>query len=486
MPSPQRVAGECTRGRGGFAGGTPPFAESTQHLYRAALLPTVGGLFILACLAVAVDREIVNACAPVLLAVLCLVGLVRLVRSRLVEIVISPIAWFLMACSVYYGIGPLLYVYGNDVSIAQANDFYYVDTAILWKTNILNIVSVLGVLLCTLLFMGTTWRPSLRSASMSGLKKAGFWYCFLGISCTLLVAALRMLNGPDYVIPGVLMIFGRCLFGGVFLYALLYFRKVPNVTIPFLGATVVACYMAITSLMKQQIYELGLVIFMGYFLSKPSFTKILVAGVLTILTIPVVNTATAFARMALWSEGAGKVSAAELYATIRDKEGMATFREINRDDQSIWRRLSYSPSQAFAIDAYDSGVPGNSFQTVWWSLVPRILFPQKPIISYGTTFTSLVKGSGSSNSTCPGFFGEAYWNLGWLGIAVMSVVLGGLLSQFAHFNWEMVASGAFQYFPLGFLALMFGYRVDDWFAATTFNSLAFIGVLFCVGKLLSR
>ena len=56
--------------------------------------------------------------------------------------------------------------------------------------------------------------------------------------------------------------------------------------------------------------------------------------------------------------------------------------------QGWWTRLCYSNAQAFCIRAHDAGINGNTFELILPAIVPRVLWPDKPIMTPGLNSTS--------------------------------------------------------------------------------------------------
>jgi hypothetical protein len=72
----------------------------------------------------------------------------------------SPLLWFLGACALYFGFGPLVYYYGGESSILYADSFYAVIEKDIFRTNFLNTLCI-AVILCVFKFGSTFFfRPS--------------------------------------------------------------------------------------------------------------------------------------------------------------------------------------------------------------------------------------------------------------------------------------------------------------------------------------
>jgi hypothetical protein len=115
-----------------------------------------------------------------------------------------------------------------------------------------------------------------------------------------------------------------------------------------------------------------------------------------------------------------------------------------------------------------------------------LIYPDKPVITQGDTFTLLVKGTATGGGSAPGYFGEAYWNLGWFGVLIMSIFVGILLSILCQFNSNMILTKNYQFFPIAFMALTAGYRPDDWLISTTVNSIPFMLFTYVIIKLIPK
>lgn len=432
-----------------------------------------------------VDPEFVNSWFPLVLGGVCLSILLSLRQIGLSQVMVSPIAWFLLACAVYYGVGPLLYVYGNDASLERAHTYYYVDSLALWRTNLLNIVSIALILLFFSAGMSLPLlRPFKRVGQNATLRRAAHCFAVIGIIFTLLTHGLRSRLGQEFLMPGIFYALEKCSLASLFLYSLLYFRGFRETKVSFVFMVGFVGYFAVTSLMKQNILEFVMVMFLGFFLARPSIKALVMAAGAILIIFPALTMLTTYGRILLWTEGSTQVGMLELIRAWSDTDAIAAIEAANEGSNDVWLRMSYSAPQAFAMDAYDAGKRGHSFESALWAFVPRLIYPDKPVINQGEVFTTLVKGSAIGGGTGAGFFGEAYWNLGWYGVLFMSMFVGMLMAILTQFNRNMVSTGNYQFFPVAFMALSLGYRVDDWLVATTFNSIPLMVSLYLIAKLI--
>jgi hypothetical protein len=168
----------------------------------------------------------------------------------------------------------------------------------------------------------------------------------------------------------------------------------------------------------------------------------------------------------------GRLSLDRKYATItagefgerlsiaRQYVGGARHDRYEEDTPSGMMRLSYVSAGCFAISLYDSGNPGPSLDYALATLVPRFLWPQKPIITdIGVLFNLMATGSAKS-STAPGYFADAYWAAGWAGVLLFSTAIGFLFAFYSRFALDVLENGRWLLIPLALLSLKMGLRVD--------------------------
>lgn len=133
-----------------------------------------------------------------------------------------------------------------------------------------------------------------------------------------------------------------------------------------------------------------------------------------------------------------------------------------RDNLAL-ARLSYVNASAYVIDQYDAGVPGHTLSDVAAVIVPRALWPDKPIITrLGRDFNYMIWGRHGS-AMGVGHFAEAYWNFGWWGFAPFMAVLALILTVFSRLSVGIMAKKDWLFLPVVFLGVNMGIRVDGHF-----------------------
>jgi hypothetical protein len=135
------------------------------------------------------------------------------------------------------------------------------------------------------------------------------------------------------------------------------------------------------------------------------------------------------------------------------------------------------------------GRPGKSMVDIWAVMVPRVLWPQKPIVTrFGVElnaqyyYVPYQTHSQTSSSVAPSYSGEAYWNYGPMGVVIVSILLGLAIGWLTR-NWQLAMIGDDPaFFLIAFPVAIWASFVESWVVATFFGEF----IIFVVVLLLSR
>jgi len=136
----------------------------------------------------------------------------------------------------------------------------------------------------------------------------------------------------------------------------------------------------------------------------------------------------------------------------------------------LLQRFGAAPVQAFLIRQHDNGAPGDSMADAWQALIPRILWPEKPNITrFGAQLDILFYSRTTGQSQlAPTYTAEAYWNSGWFGVLLVSILIGFELGWFTE-KWHRFTRGDSK--QSGIIAFsipvsLFALWVEAWVVAT--------------------
>jgi hypothetical protein len=229
----------------------------------------------------------------------------------------------------------------------------------------------------------------------------------------------------------------------------------------FVGIEIV---ISVASFAKTELLLILIFSFLGFISREVTRTKVLIGAACVLCAYFMFQPLVGYGRHQLamrYGEirGAG---IAERWAIVRN------YLEEGRDSivssrQGGLSRLSYVNIGAFVVDRYDFGSPGDTLGNAAAVVVPRALWPDKPIITQlGADLYFTVRGR-SGTSLGVGHFAEAYWNFGWLGIAPFMGVLSLILSIFTVASMRIMAGKDWLLLPFVFIGINMGLRVDGHF-----------------------
>jgi len=433
-----------------------------------------------------------------------LLGLFFLIIYKSPTALFSPITWFVLACSIYYGFGSLFYSFGGYEGINYIDGWYFVDDSDLVNVNHLNVIAItLTLLFFSLIMKLRLISPKSHSTPDSDLITLADRFAFIGLSITFLGRFLAATKGSEYLLPGIINNLTVFAHAALFLYSILFFKKVPGSKLRFWILMPVLGGLSVASLMKQEILQFLMAIILANILVKANFKYILKIGIFSIVLLPVLVIITSFGRSLLWSntdlEDVSLVTTAQEFSILisdltllRDEVASRNDRQNEIAGQSsaitsaisfVWMRFVQAPAQAAAIQYRADGDSGDSFELLKWAFVPRLIYPDKPIITPGVDYQMRLTGTDIGGSASPGYWADGFWNHGWYGVVIVSFVLSIFFAWFTQFNVQSIATGSLYLFPLMFMGIKMAYRVEDWFASGTINTLPFMIIVYFVCRL---
>lgn len=155
---------------------------------------------------------------------------------------------------------------------------------------------------------------------------------------------------------------------------------------------------------------------------------------------------------------------AEIVAASWQLMGQATTGQ--RKTEPVWNRVGQAHVQAFLIQDRANGHSGHSFESAWAAMIPRAIWPEKPIVTrFGEDLDSyFARRSNSGSALAPTYTGEIYWNLGWVGVvwvsALIGLELGWLTAKWNRFTRDPATNFGILVFAVP--AILLAARVETW------------------------
>ena len=149
--------------------------------------------------------------------------------------------------------------------------------------------------------------------------------------------------------------------------------------------------------------------------------------------------------------------------------------------ESMSSRINLTVSHAITVTLADHHgfEPMNVFGPIPASLVPRLFWPNKPVIQPGTMQTARILGgripiSRIGTSTAAGFVTELYLGGWWFGVILGTIAYGTLLGGVQ--KWSLRHAEGFGHQALCFLALYWTIRFDEKHVVYAYTGVIFTAV----------
>lgn len=450
-------------------------ATAVAAMRRPAELWLLGGLLASYCLLYAADATdlygAMNVTGPVALTAILAWSCDRIARSDPIAIW-APLFWFRLASAAYFGVGAFVPHIVNDETLIHLYSLYYFDEVLNFKVNVIYCAGIFFTLAFAYVFLGyRPQRPQRRSLDEGARRSSRtlfFALLFLTVGGVLRYGFLLpyTFRLTDFILPGALITLSKMFYVGVYLsivYAVSYNRKLLIFIAPLIVLDVAV---SVASFAKSELLLILIFSFLAFISSGADRTKVAIGACIIVFAYftfwPLVN----YGRDEL-GKRSGNVAGSG--AGINERwQIVLSYYDGGRDSvdnnrQGGLARLSYVNAGAFVADRYDAGVPGDTLRNAAAVVIPRALWPDKPIITAIGTDLNLMVFDREDSSLGVGYFAEAYWNFGWSGIVPMMAALALVLSTMTRLSMRVMADRDWLLLPVVFAGVNMGLRVDGYF-----------------------
>lgn len=411
-----------------------------------------------------------------------------------------PITWYVLGSGVFFGFGVMA---GGLHASDWSARLYGGSTGHLVAANLLNSISVAIVLVVALLVLGLgrcesdAMSPAEPKPGQHAVLTKIFPYLLLGSSIVVLIKFVffpivqdlllrSFLDKAYFFLPSCFLLFGFLL------------KSLPP-RIIFLSGLLVACevFNGLISFNKSQILMPVAAYFVGLWACGRGYRFILLNLIFFVVVFwlinpmvsvgrhhkkydPVENSVTErigilrdyVMRKAERTEGAIVQSADE------KPEINLSGHLTNRDRaKAVGARFDVASIQGYLIKEYNAGRPGNSLSNAWAVLIPRFIWPDKPVITrVGNELNAKYFDDPGqiSSSIAPTYSAEAYWNCGASGVVLVSIYLGACFGFLSRLATGAQSGRDPAYLFVAFPALFSAAFVESWIVSTYIGGMAVI------------
>lgn len=424
--------------------------------------------------------------------------------------VLAPIAWFVLGAGIYFGLGG---VAGGLRVHPYSEQLFGADTLYLTRVNLLNACSVLIVVGVALAF---SWAGgSGRRAQCGTSVERDEWLQKL-FPYVLAIAAVGV--GLKFVyFPIAESLLLRSVMGKIHLFIpasfLLLCMLWPRLGWPLKAVTLVVFVLEIfhglVAFSKYQVIYAMLALVMGMWTTRTSWKHITLTMAVMVLVFSVINPLITFGRAHLAYDQLNNTlitrteilkdawvanwnSNAEFLTFSNGRVVHFNLEERNGPQErasSMGRRFEVASIQGYLINEYNSGRPGNTLSNFWVTFIPRMLWPEKPIITnLGVELNAQYFNDPEqvTSALAPTYSAEAYWNYGLAGVALVSVILGLAIGWLTRYSFLAISGARTEYFIIAFPVAIWACFVESWLVSSYLGEFVIFVVILIIARVMIK
>lgn len=399
-----------------------------------------------------IESNVVNTIVAILI---CLVGGYCGARMIMSGALLGALPYFMIGSAIFYGAGTVFATLKPE-PMALLSFTEDVQRAMLAKVNLANALSIFLVvasagLLCANQRPAPRVQPGVRSV-IDGLEGALPGMLIAAVATTCLIWA-TFPAPQDFVLLALVRVLRGLTFFTILLGAALWDRLQGPAKLMVILLVLAHLLFGMVSFVKALTLLPVVVLVLGWWMNGTMIRTAIVVGVITWLAY--------FGGFAeLVALGRFHASYDPLLNSVPDRirimaDTMDLFIDFREGEVrgNTELRFSTAPFQAYFMALYDTGFPGETLDRAQTILIPRVLWPEKPVFDPGSEFDLVFRGTASVSRLAIGFIAEGYWNLGWLGVIIVSLVVGVQIGWFTR-KWFLFAEhgawhlGIFLFAPL--------------------------------------
>lgn len=367
---------------------------------------------------------LLNLAGPVMLGVAMGWGIWRLVR-RTPAGVWTPLFALRAGITVWLAIGSLVPLFEGEAGAMWIDAYYSYTPQEGAKVNLLfalgTLITIASIKLCSLVKPQIRRKESASVLSERGSLLLGVLFAGLGQGYGFLIQLPVVLGVLPDIIPGAVALLFQALGAvGIFLITLWATRKGGAAYAPVVGLILMSLAFSLVMLEKSSFILAILLAGVAVLLSKVTIVRLsaVVAALALALTFitPPVTQARILHYQAYADPGGGTLEERiDYYVDYYQGFRLPSAQQ----DVSSFMRLHYTPYVAFVLAQYDDGLPSERISTGLYAIIPRVIWPDKPLVSdIGTELNYLITGYDTSALGAT-LFGDLYWNFGWTGLLLL-------------------------------------------------------------------
>lgn len=379
----------------------------------------------------------------------------------------TGLVWYPVSSAVFYGFGPLVEIFGNEITRASLSSHYLsINEVELFRAHKLSVTGIFMVLLGLTLHM--TVRPRVWVGSTDrqaagpifNTMRLGVVFLVLGASFKYLLLKPALWGLLQITVPGVLSALGNLTDLGFAVIAYCAARGGRlGKTLIWVGLPV-HVFLSLLLMSKSEVILALLLPSVGYFAGSGRKGRLILHLALIALIFSILQPWVHHGRAAIF-ERTGNINHAgygermEILGSYLLSGSKEASEDTGEQRQGWWTRLNYSGPQSQAMNLYDRGFSNETLHRAWAYFIPRAIWPEKPILyGPGLEFYRLLTGNEEGGSFLAlSIYGDFYWQFGWAGSVIGCFLFGWLLGITASRALRAVRAREFVMLPFIMMAL---------------------------------
>lgn len=423
---------------------------------------------------------------------------------------LAPITWYVLGAGIYFGLGG---VAGGLRVHPYSEQIFGSDTLYLIQGNLLNACSVLIVVGVALAFdrmKGSARRKQGDVAfNRDGVLQKFFPYVLVIAATGVFLKFVFFPNSESLLLRSVAgkiyLIIPTCFL----LLGMLWQRICWQLRAVALIIFTLEILNGLVAFNKYQVIYAMLALAIGMWMIRTSWKSLFLTMVGFVLIFSAINPLVTLGRAHLAYDSQNNTLATRM-EILRDAFVVSLDSDqvflTNQDEgvvrmkvkemglpaeraRAIGRRFEVASIQGYLINEYNSGRPGNTISNFWVTFIPRLFWPQKPVITnLGGELNAKYYNdpTQTKSAIAPTYSAEAYWNYGAGGVVLASVLLGLAIGWLTHYSFLAVSGARLEYFVIAFSAAIWACFVESWLVSSFLGEFVIFVVIITIARIMMK
>lgn len=405
----------------------------------------------------------------------------------------TPLVWFPVQSAIFYGFGPLVEIYGNEITQSLMSKHYLsITSKQLFRAHKLSVTGITCVLLgiyVHVLFRGKAWNLHTNQLQVPLFNpyRLGMFFVIAGGLFKYLIYKPSQWELNNLLVPGVLSAVADVSNLGFAIVAYCAASGNRAARTVMLTLFPLHIFLNMLSMSKMEVLIAILLPVIGAFTAHHNIRRVAIQlaliGTIFMLLQPYVH----YGRSQIYERSgtitnAGYVERAGYlfeYLSVFGREEVQYYEEED-ERQGWWTRLNFAGPQGQAMELFDSGFANPQLQDAWIRFIPRAIWPEKPILhGPGLVLYRLLSNNDDGASFLGlSIYGDFYWQFGWTGVFVGCFAFGWFLAILTAKSLQLLHRQEFIMMPFVLLGLKIGLLNPNKFIINTIGAVPIIGFYF--------